>query len=97
LGLLPFRQQPTGGETTRADAVLVRFPVRTTAATTTLSKDVSLTHLDATARARDLTIGDVSVWALGNDRFRIESPADEEEVVGFEEAERRADELAGRV
>jgi len=34
------------------------------------------------------------VWALGNDRFRIESPAGDEEVVGFEEARRRARELA---
>ena len=41
-----------------------------------------------------LTIGAVSVWALGNDRFRIESPAGDEEVVGFEEARRRARELA---
>jgi hypothetical protein len=41
-----------------------------------------------------LTIGDVSVWALGNDRFRIESPAGAEEVEGYEEAERRVDELA---
>ena len=41
-----------------------------------------------------LTIGAVSVWALGNDRFRIESLAGAEEVVGFEEARRRARELA---
>ena len=41
-----------------------------------------------------LTIGEVSMWALGNDRFRIESPAGAEEVQGYEEAERRADELA---
>jgi hypothetical protein len=43
-----------------------------------------------------LTIGDVSVWALGNDRFRIESPAGAEEVQGYDEAERRVGELAGR-
>ena len=41
-----------------------------------------------------LTVGDVSVWALGHERFRIESPAGAKEVEGFEEAERRADELA---
>jgi hypothetical protein len=40
-------------------------------------------------------MGEVSAWALGNDRFRIESPAGAKEVEGFEEAERRADELAG--
>ena len=41
-----------------------------------------------------LTIGPVSVWSRGNERFRIESPAGAEEVVGFEEARRRARELA---
>ena len=41
-----------------------------------------------------LTIGEVAMWALGNDRFRIESPAGAEEVQGYEEAERRAHELA---
>jgi len=41
-----------------------------------------------------MTIGEVEVFALGNDRFRIEPPAGAEEVVGFEEARRRAHELA---
>jgi hypothetical protein len=41
-----------------------------------------------------LTIGPVSVWSRGNERFRIESPAGDEEVEGFEEAHRTADELA---
>jgi hypothetical protein len=41
-----------------------------------------------------LTIGDVSVWALGEQRFRIESLSGSEEVEGFEEARPRARELA---
>ena len=44
-----------------------------------------------------LTIGDVSVWSRGNERFRIESPAGDEEAEGFEEARRRAHEVAGGV
>jgi len=51
---------------------------------------------ETTAAGPFLTTGEVSVWALGNDRFRIESPAGAEEVEGYEEAERRVDELAGR-
>jgi hypothetical protein len=42
-----------------------------------------------------LTIGDVSVWALGGQRYRIESPAGDEEIEGIGEARRRAHELAG--
>jgi hypothetical protein len=42
-----------------------------------------------------LMIGDVSVSVLGEGRFHIESPAGDEEVEGFEEARRRARELAG--
>ena len=41
-----------------------------------------------------VSIGAVSVWSRGHERFRIESPAGDEEVVGFEEARRRAHELA---
>jgi hypothetical protein len=40
--------------------------------------------------------GVVEVWALGEDRFRIAAPGHEQLVVGFVEAERTADELAGR-
>jgi len=42
-----------------------------------------------------LTTDDVSVWALGEQRFRIEAPAAVEEVEGFEQARRRAHEVAG--
>jgi hypothetical protein len=42
-----------------------------------------------------LTIGDASVWALGEQRFRIESASGVKEVEGFEQARRRARELAG--
>jgi hypothetical protein len=39
--------------------------------------------------------GNVEVWALGGDRFRIAAPdAHEQIVTGFEEAERTADALA---
>jgi hypothetical protein len=38
--------------------------------------------------------GVVELWALGEDRFRITAPPYEQLVVGFEEAERTADELA---
>jgi hypothetical protein len=41
-----------------------------------------------------LSIDDVHVWALGVQRFRIVSPKGEQEVEGFEEARRRAHELA---
>ena len=42
-----------------------------------------------------ITIGDVSVWAIGDQVFRIEAPAGAEEVEGFQQARRRARELAG--
>jgi hypothetical protein len=38
--------------------------------------------------------GVVEVWVLGEDRFRITAPAQEEIVVGYSEAERAADALA---
>jgi hypothetical protein len=41
--------------------------------------------------------GNVEVWALGEDRFRITAPRHEQLVVGFEEAHRTADELAERL
>ena len=41
-----------------------------------------------------LMIGDVSVSVLGPNRYRIESPSGDEVVEGFEEARRRARELA---
>jgi hypothetical protein len=40
------------------------------------------------------TIADVSIWSLGDQRLRVQSPAGEEEVEGFAEARRRAQELA---
>ena len=36
----------------------------------------------------------VETWSLGEDRFRVCSPAGEQEVEGFEEAQRFARELA---
>jgi hypothetical protein len=42
-----------------------------------------------------LTIGDASVQAFGKQRFKIVSPSGEVDVEGFEEARRRARELAG--
>lgn len=44
-----------------------------------------------------LMIDDVSVSVLGEGRFRIESPSGDEVVEGFEQARRRARELAGVV
>jgi hypothetical protein len=41
------------------------------------------------------TIGDVSIWSLGDQRFRVQSPAGDEEVEGFQKARQRARELAG--
>jgi hypothetical protein len=38
--------------------------------------------------------GNVEVWALGEDRFRVTAPGHEQLVTGFDEAERMADELA---
>jgi hypothetical protein len=40
------------------------------------------------------TIGDVSAWAIEDQLFRIESPAGTDQVEGFQEARRRAHELA---
>ena len=42
-----------------------------------------------------LRIGHVSVWALGGQRFRVQSSSGDEEVEGFQEARRLARELAG--
>jgi hypothetical protein len=41
--------------------------------------------------------GNVEMWALGEDRFRITAPGNEQIVTGFEEAERTADALAERL
>jgi hypothetical protein len=41
-----------------------------------------------------LRIGPVRLWALGGQRFRVQSPSRDEEVEGFEEARRLARELA---
>jgi hypothetical protein len=41
--------------------------------------------------------GNVEVWALGEDRFRVTAPGHEQIVTGFEEAERTADALAARL
>jgi hypothetical protein len=39
--------------------------------------------------------GNVEVWALGEDRFRITAPGGQEQLVtGYDEAERTADALA---
>jgi hypothetical protein len=40
--------------------------------------------------------GNVEVWALGEDRFRITAPGHEQLVTGFDEAERTAGALAAR-
>jgi hypothetical protein len=40
--------------------------------------------------------GNVEVWALGEDRFRITAPGREQLVTGFQEAQRAADALAER-
>jgi hypothetical protein len=42
-----------------------------------------------------LMIGAVSGWALGEQRFRIVAPEDEQEVEGFQRARELAHELAG--
>ena len=42
-----------------------------------------------------LTIGSVSVWTLGGDRFRIEGPEGNREVEGIERARKLAHVLAG--
>jgi hypothetical protein len=41
-----------------------------------------------------LTIGDVAVWSLGKDRFRVQSPEREQLVEGHDQAVCRAHELA---
>jgi hypothetical protein len=41
-----------------------------------------------------LTVGAASVWSLGRDRFRVESLSGDEPVEDFDEARRRAHELA---
>jgi hypothetical protein len=41
-----------------------------------------------------LRIGDVSVWALGGQRFRVQSPSGVEEIEGFAEARELAHGLA---
>jgi hypothetical protein len=41
--------------------------------------------------------GVVEVWALGEDRFRITAPGEEQLVTGYPEAERAADALAKRL
>jgi hypothetical protein len=41
--------------------------------------------------------GVVVVWALGEDRFRITAPGQEQLITGFDEAERAADALAERL
>jgi hypothetical protein len=38
----------------------------------------------------------VEVWALGEDRFRLIAPGHGQVVVGFQEAEQAADEVAQR-
>jgi hypothetical protein len=38
--------------------------------------------------------GNVEVWALGEDRFRITAPGHEQLVTGYDEAEKAADALA---
>ena len=42
--------------------------------------------------------GNIEVWALGEDRFRVTAPGGHEQLVtGFEDAERAADALAERL
>ena len=41
-----------------------------------------------------LTIGSVSVWTLGRDRFRVQSPDSEQEVEGIDRAKELAHKLA---
>jgi hypothetical protein len=42
-----------------------------------------------------ITIGELSVWAIGDHLFRIESPAGIEQVARFQKARLRARERAG--
>jgi hypothetical protein len=41
-----------------------------------------------------LTVGEVAVYALGEDRYRLTAPEGEREVEGFESARQLAHELA---
>ena len=41
--------------------------------------------------------GNVEMWALGEDRFKITAPGHEQVITGFEEVEKAADALAGRL
>jgi len=41
--------------------------------------------------------GNVEIWALGEDRFRVTAPGHEQLVTGFQEAEKLADALAARL
>jgi hypothetical protein len=41
-----------------------------------------------------LTVGSVSVWTLGGDRFRVESPDGAQEVDGIDRAKQLAHKLA---
>jgi hypothetical protein len=41
-----------------------------------------------------LMVGDVSVWALGEDRFRVQSPDGYQEVEGIDRAREMAHKLA---
>ncbi len=45
----------------------------------------------------DSPTGAVTVWSLGEERFRVSAGDHEEEVVGLEQARARAHELAGVV
>jgi hypothetical protein len=42
----------------------------------------------------DTALGNVEVWALGEDRFAVRAPGHEQLVTGLQEAERAADTLA---
>jgi hypothetical protein len=49
----------------------------------------------ANLRSRwSLSVGSVSVWTLGRDRFRVESPDGVQEVEGIDQARQLAHELA---
>jgi hypothetical protein len=46
----------------------------------------------------DTARGTVEMWALGEDRFRITAPGEQEQLItGFDEADRTADALAERL
>ncbi|HST33037.1 MAG TPA: hypothetical protein VLJ80_05895 [Solirubrobacteraceae bacterium] len=50
---------------------------------------------ETNASAPFLAIGDVTIWALGEQRFRVQAPSGAQEVEGFEAARQREHELAG--